>query len=131
MDFLELIHVIANADADIGEKGRFERLWSSFDSSFNKLSKLSEEERESYIQTSDEVPFVKLIKQFANKIKSALTSIRNGLIDIIETKLEDLVNNPDDYEKKFDRTIRDKKGAVRMQFKVYERLEQLGLISEA
>lgn len=131
MDFLELIHVIANADADIGEKGRFERLWSSFDSAFNKLNELSEEERESYIQTSDTVPFIKLVKQFANKIKSALKSIRNGLIDIIETKLEDLVNNPDDYEKKFDRTIRDKKGAVRMQFKVYERLEQLGLISEA
>ena len=69
MDFLELIHVIANADADIGEKGRFERLWSSFDSAFNKLNELSEEERESYIQTSDTVPFIKLVKQFANKIK--------------------------------------------------------------
>ena len=131
MDFLELIHVIANADADIGEKGRFERLWSSFDSAFNKLGKLSEEERESYIETSDEIPFIRLIKQFGNKIQSALKSIRNGLIDIVEEKLNDLVNNPDDYEKKFDRTIRDKQGRTRLQFKVYERLEQLNLISEA
>lgn len=131
MDFLELIHVIANADADIGEQGRFERLWSSFDSSFSKLSDLSEEERESYIRTSDEVPFIKLIKQFGNKIQSALKSIRNGLIQIIENKLEDIVENPDDYEKKFNRTIRDKRGTTRLQFKIYERLEQLGLISEA
>ena len=129
MDFLELIHVIANADGDLGEKGRFNRVWSSIDSAINKVPK---EDKEDFILTSDGVPFIREIKLFANKIIAALSSIKQGLMQVVENKLEDMVNNQPKYEKLFNRTIREKGGQkrIKLYFKVYDRLEELGLISE-
>ena len=37
MDFLELIHVIVNADGDIGQQGRFMKLFDRIDSALAKV----------------------------------------------------------------------------------------------
>ncbi len=125
MDFLELIHVIANADGELGETGRFERVWSKIESAFEKNSDMD-------IAQAEEIPFMAEIRLFSNKIKAALKSIKNGLQKVIENKLKDIIANQEKYKEKFDREIvTNEKRGTKTYFKIMDRLHELGLIVEA
>jgi hypothetical protein len=125
MDFLELIHVIVNADGDIGQQGRFMKLFDRIDSALDKNRDLD-------LTQAEELPLLREIKQFANAIQAALKSIRNGLIEITEAKLNDIIDNQKEYRKKFDReVVTNKKKGTKTYFKIMDRLVELGLIVEA